>query len=90
MTGLLLDDDLDILINHGHLQTGDTTTQTALLLLETALGEWKEHPLLGANARSQLGGNTDPFWAASTRRMMKACGLDVQRISISNGEIIIT
>ncbi|MBR6192490.1 MAG: hypothetical protein IKQ68_10090 [Prevotella sp.] len=91
MKGILIDTNTsDLLIENGKLTIGDIEPQTVELLLSTAPGEWKECPLLGADARSQLGGNTDRMWAAKTKRMIRACRIDVQSVIMQDdGTIII-
>ena len=65
-------------------KSGETEQQTVALLLETAPGEWKENPLLGADARRQLGGMPDPYWALQTKKMIRACGIDVSNVSMAD------
>ncbi len=91
MKGILIDTNTgDLLIENGRMTIGDTEQQTVELLLTTAPGEWKECPLLGADARGQLGGNTNKMWAAQTKRMIRACGVDVQSVVMQeDGTILI-
>jgi len=84
MTGILIDSETGDLLISGHsLTLGDTDSQTVELVLVTAPGEWKEQPLLGADARSQLCGQPDPMWPGQTRKMIQSQGVDVQRIDIA-------
>lgn len=91
MKGIMIDTNTgDLLIENGQLAVGDTEQQTVELLLVTAPGEWKECPLLGADARSQLGGNKNMMWAAQTKGMIRACGVDVKSVEMQDdGTIII-
>lgn len=91
MKGILLDaDTADIIVAGGNMQLGDTQAQTVALVLDTAPGEWKEAPMLGANVRSMLGGDMDVMWAQQTKRMIKACGVSLRNISVEqDGTIII-
>lgn len=83
MTGILIDTVTgDLMVTGRSLTLGDTDSQTVELVLVTAPGEWKEQPLLGADARSQLGGQTDPLWPGQTKRMIQSQGVEVQRIDI--------
>ncbi|MCF0184089.1 MAG: hypothetical protein HUK01_07125 [Bacteroidaceae bacterium] len=85
MTGLLTDNETqELMIAGGRLKVGDTETQTVELVLNTAPGEWKETPLLGADARRLMGGCTDPFWPGETKRMLRACGVDVKSVAVSS------
>jgi hypothetical protein len=85
MKGLQLDPEtLDLMVTDGALPLGETEQQTVALLLETAPGEWKEYPLLGADARRQLGGKPDPYWALQTKKMIRACGIDVSNVSMAD------
>ena len=72
----------NLLLGGGTLTLGHTGQQTVALLLRTAPGEWKEHPLLGADAMGQLGGNADPMWAQEAKNMMRACGVDVSTVAV--------
>lgn len=75
-------------IEHGTLAIGTAEEQTVALLLNTAKGEWKENPALGADAIKQLGGTPDPFWRLDTEKMIRACGVEVNSITITeDGQI---
>lgn len=83
MTGILIDTETgDLMVTGRSLTLGDTDSQVVELVLVTAPGEWKEQPLLGADVRSQLGGQTDPMWPGQTKKMIQSQGVEVQRIEI--------
>ena len=89
MRGIQIDPETgDLLVYDGQMQIGNTEQQIIGLLLETSPGEWKEHPLLGADARRQLGGNTDPFWPLRTKKMIRACGVDVKNVTFTGNDEI--
>lgn len=92
MAGILIDAEThDLVVMNGRVVIGDTSQQTVEAVLLTAPGEWKEHPLLGAHARGQLGGNTDKLWCNQTKKMIRQCGVDVKSIVMSpNGTITIS
>ena len=90
MKGILLDaETADIIVADGSMQIGDTESQTVGLILDTVPGEWKEAPLIGADVRSMLGGCSDVMWAQRTARMIKACGIEISNISITEDNTII-
>lgn len=63
----------------------------AEVVLLASRGDFKEHPLLGAEARQMQAGNLDPFWPGNTKKMLRACGLEVINLTLSpQGVITIT
>lgn len=88
MIGMLLDSTTgDLLVKNGTIAIGDTDEQICEAVLVSNRGEWKEWPLLGGEARKQLGGIQDVFWATEVKRMLKFCGVIVSKI-ITDGETI--
>ena len=78
-----------------------TDTETADLLVHqraavvaeasgfiAAPGDFKEVPLLGADARSMLAANRDPFWPGNTKKMLRAVGVDVAAINVADTGVI--
>lgn len=55
----------------------------AELVLRSSRGEFKEHPMLGAEAPMMLAGAPDPFWPGRTKKMLRACGLKVSNLTVS-------
>ena len=51
-------------------------------------GEWKEWPLIGGEVKKMLGGKVDVMWRGQVKKMLEACGLDVQKVSITEDNII--
>lgn len=47
-------------------------------------GEFKELPLIGAETRQQLGGEKDVMWPARAKKMIKACGVEIRKVSITD------
>ncbi|MBR4997569.1 MAG: hypothetical protein IKY84_06895 [Bacteroidaceae bacterium] len=85
MRGMLLDEETgDLMVQSGGVVIGATEQQTIGLVLQTAPGEWKESPLLGADIYGQLGGNMDRMWPQQTKKMIRACGVDVKNIEIDD------
>lgn len=52
-------------------------------ILVASRGDFKEFPLLGAEAPLMVGGNHDPFWAGATVKMLRACRLPVNSLTLS-------
>ena len=46
---ILLDENLDLSIQNGDLNIGESLTQDVGLILKSNKGEWKQYPLLGCN-----------------------------------------
>ena len=88
MRGILTDSETgDLMIEKGGLVTGDTESQTVELVLRTCPGEWKEHPLLGADAVRQLGGTRDVMWPGRVKKMLRACGVDAKEVRVNDNEV---
>lgn len=78
----------DLLIEHGSVVIGDTDNQIVEGVLVAMRGEWKESPLIGGEVKKMLGGQVDVMWRGEVKKMLEACGLDVQKVSISEDNII--
>ncbi len=90
MTGMLIDTATgDLMVADGALVLGDNTGQVAEAILRACRGEFKEHPLLGAEAVKLQGANSDTMWPAKTRDMLHAAGVMVKQVRIENNEIIL-
>lgn len=88
MRGILIDSETgDLMIEKGGLVTGDTESQTVELVLRTSPGEWKEHPLLGADAVRQLGGTRDVMWPGRVKKMLRACGVAAKEVRVNDNEV---
>lgn len=78
----------DLLVEHGSVVIGDTDSQIVEGVLVAMRGEWKESPLIGGEVKKMLGGQVDVMWRGEVKKMLEACGLDVQKVSISEDNII--
>ena len=58
----------DLLVEKGGAVIGDNEEQVVVNVLLATRGDFKEHPLVGAEARQQLGGEKDVMWPTQTRR----------------------
>lgn len=67
----------------------DCETQVVENILLANRGEFKELPLIGAETRLQLGGERDVMWATRTKKMIKACGVEVRKISITDNTVTV-
>jgi hypothetical protein len=81
MKGILLDENNDVIVEHGTMKIGDVDAQIAEHVVTAFQGEYKEVPLLGGNIRKMLNGTPDPFWAGEMRRQLKTqhinAGVDI-------------
>lgn len=90
MHGILTDPETgDLQVVAGRVVVGDTTAQVAECVLQAVRGEFKEHPLIGAEVLKMLGGIEDPMWKSDAKTMLQACGLSVSRVVLNNGQITI-
>lgn len=91
MNGLQIDITTgDLLVERSAAVVADASGFIAELVLRSCRGEFKEHPLLGAEAPMMLAGEPDPFWPGNTKKMLRACGLDVSNLTLSpEGTVLI-
>lgn len=102
MKGLVIDIDTgDLLVEPAkyNVKTGkidanggvvtDSETQIVENILLANRGEFKELPLIGAEIRLQLGGERDVMWATRAKKMIKACGVEVRKISITDNTVTV-
>lgn len=90
MKGILIDSGTgDLLVENGGLVIGDTEAQTVEAVLTANRGEFKESPLIGGEAMQMLGGVVDVMWSGRVKKMLKACGVECERVKVDNGEVII-
>ena len=89
MNGILIDAESgDLLIERGSVVIGDTDSQIAEGVLVAMRGEWKEWPLSGGEVKKMLGGEVDDKWRGQVKKLLETCGLDVQKVSITEDNII--
>ena len=89
MKGILLDDNGDLLVKKGGLTIGENSDQIIEQVLIANRGEYKEHPLLGAEIIKLQNGTTDPVWATDAKVMLKYAGVKVNKVKISGNQIIV-
>lgn len=90
MRGILIDSETgDLLVENGGLVVGDTEAQTVEAVMMANRGEFKEFPLIGGEVMQMLGGSVDVMWPGRVKRMLRACGVDCDRVKVDNGEVII-
>ncbi len=83
MKGLTTDIETgDLLIERKAMAIADNEAQTIEAVLLAQRGEFKERPLIGAAVRQLLGGCKDVFWPQETKKMIKAAGVEVSRVTV--------
>lgn len=83
MNGLITDIETgDLLIERKAATVTDSDVQTIEAVLLAQRGEFKERPLIGAAVRQLLGGCKDVFWPQETKKMIKAAGVEVSRVTV--------
>lgn len=88
MKGILFDDG-DMKVTGGTLAIGDTDAQVAELVLSASPGELKEIPTVGCAAHRLVAGGPGTWWLGMAKEQLKSVGLDVKRVAMENGNIII-
>ena len=89
MNGLQIDINTgDLLVERSAAVVADASGFIAELVLRSCRGEFKEHPLLGAEAPLMLAGEPDPFWPGNAKKMLRACGLDVSNLTLSPDGVV--
>ena len=90
MKGILIDRESgDLSVVGGSMIVGENDAQVAEELLLANRGDFKEYPLLGGEVGRMLGGERDVMWAPRVKKMLRACGLEVSRIRVTEQEIMI-
>lgn len=79
----------DLLLEAGHIAVGDSEAQTAEAVVTAMRGEFKEMPLLGGEAARMLGGGVDVMWAGDVKEMLRACGVEAERVELRDGTVTI-
>lgn len=87
MIGILLDSETgDLLIEGGCVVVGDPMLDVEGNVLQANRGEFKEWPLIGAEAPKLYHGTRDALWAGNAKRMLRTCGVSVKKVTLdANG-----
>lgn len=89
MKGLITDSATgDLLVEDKTASIVESDVQVVESVLLANRGEFKELPLIGAETRLQLGGERDVMWATRAKKMIKACGVEVRKISITDNNTV--
>jgi len=81
MRDVLLDENNDLKIVNGDFVIGESEMQDVGLILSSNQGEWKEHPIIGANLVTKVRSNTnDGRLERELRIQMKLDGKDFEKI----------
>ena len=86
--GILIDTDGDIMIRGGSVAIGDNTQDIVERVLNAYPGEFKEHPLLGANIRRYIGATGGAVSTVDIKQQLKMAGVQVSDIIISEDNSI--
>ncbi len=90
MIGLLIDVGTgDLMIDRGGLVLGESSQQVIEHTLRAFRGEYREQPLIGAEAAKQMNGVGSRLWCARAKQMCKACGVTLTQVSIEDEHTII-
>lgn len=90
MIGILTDVTTgDLMIGDGTLVLGENSQQVIEHALRAFRGEYRELPLIGAEAARQLHGVGSRLWCARAKQMCRTCGVALTQISIDERNTII-
>lgn len=90
MTGIIVDVGTgDLLVENGGLVMGETSQQVIEHALRAFRGEYRELPLIGAEADKQRCGVGSRLWCARAKQMCKVCGVTVAQVSIEDNNTIV-
>lgn len=78
----------DLLVHQRAAVVAEASGFIAEIVLLAAPGDFKEAPLLGADAPGMLAANRDPFWPGNTKKMLRSVGLDVAAITVAETGVI--
>lgn len=84
-----MDETGELKVSGGTLAVGDTDAQVAELVLSATPGELKETPTIGGAAYQLVCGGPGTYWLGEAKSQLKAVGLEVRRVAMENGNIII-
>lgn len=88
MKGILLDDNLELLIVNKSLLIGDTTYQNQKILILSDKGELKDTPMRGVGAKRYLEDHTPDALAREIRQEFVIDGMQVDGIKIATSGTI--
>lgn len=90
MKGILFDFERgDVCVKSGTLAVDDTRAQIVQTALMAFKGEFKEVPAIGGEIKKMPGGEVDVMWPGKMKRMLRACGVEVNRVAYTEGLITI-
>ncbi|MEO0075648.1 MAG: oxidase [candidate division WOR-3 bacterium] len=87
---LLLDENNDLKIENGDFVIGQSDQQHIELILRSAPGHWKQHPLIGADLTKMLNAPLSLYEKQQIKVALQADGYKVNNITFNdNGEVIV-
>ena len=90
MKGILFDFEKgNVCVKNGSLAVGDVEEQIVQTALTAFKGEFKEVPAIGGEIKKLQGGCVDVMWPGKMKRMLRACGVEVNRVVVEGGLITI-
>lgn len=84
---ILLDDNLDIAVEHGDFAVGESTGQHQTLLLLTNKGEWKQSPERGVGAVNFIETANPAELAREIRSDFSADGMYVSDVTVKGTKL---
>lgn len=89
MNGFVLDRESgDLQVQHGGAIIEVNDGQVVENLLLGMRGDFKEEPLLGGEAVSQLGGDHDVMWPLRVKKMLRHVGVEVQGLRMDADGVV--
>ena len=86
---MLIQDDggVDLAVDNGQMQTGETQAQEEYLVLVSQRGEWKEHPLVGVGVADMVGDEDLRYWKREIIDNLARVGIRIKGVSLNNGQL---
>jgi hypothetical protein len=82
-TGILLDENGDIMVRNGSIVVGDASLQNQYLILIAQKGEFKEYPTFGDRISDMLHDNDELEWKKQIREEFAKDNLKVNKIDLN-------
>ena len=78
---------VDLAVDNGQMQTGETQAQEEYLVLVSQRGEWKEHPLVGVGVADMVGDEDLRYWKREIIDNLARVGIKIKGVSLKNGQL---
>lgn len=84
MIDVLLGNDLDLDLQNGDLNIGESDSQNVQLILTYSPGSLKHNPIIGCSLIKAVNGNVSRFMQNSIRQQLLFDGFKIKKLKINN------